>query len=329
MEFYFVIRKVGNFMYLGIDIGGTNVKYGVVNDSGKILDKSIISTYHDKNILLRDIIKVAEKYSKSYSLEGIGVSVPGIVQDGGYLLTGGSIKQLYNVQFKEEIESLTKLPIIVENDANSVAIAEKWIGNAINLKNYICIVLGTGVGGGIVINGELYKGAHGMAGEFGYMIMREFKEVKDIKKISLNQTGAVVGGLYNQYNLNLLKNGDETELNIDAKEIMKRAKDGNQIAINTLNNFYQTIATSIINLISSFDPEVVLIGGGISANEEFIQDLKNKFESIKKQHEDIRYLEGKTIADIKPAKLQNDAGIIGAAYLVRQSLKYKSMNRNN
>lgn len=110
-------------MYIGIDIGGTNIKYGVIDNDGEIIEKSITPTKHNREYIVEKILAITNEYTQRFQIEGVGISVPGIV-DEGYLLTGGAIKELYGFHLQEAIEQGTGLPTIVENDANAVAIAE-------------------------------------------------------------------------------------------------------------------------------------------------------------------------------------------------------------
>lgn len=308
-------------MYVGFDIGGTNIKYGVLDEKGKIIEKAMIETKRKKEEILQELTGIVQCYKKGHEIEGIGISAPGVIQKDGFMTTAGAIHSLYEINLKEEMERRTGLPTAVENDANAAAIAEKWIGNAQELDNYLCIVLGTGVGGGIVINGQVYRGAHGMAGEFGYMMIDDLPASGNIEAVSLNWRGAVVGGLYPQYNKAQRKQDPKAVAVKDAKIIMERAKAGEAIAAAVLDRYYQDLAVGMVNLIGSFDPEVILIGGGISANEEFMQQLVDKIDLLEERHESIRFLKDKTIGKIQPAKLRNDAGMIGAVYQVKQLLE--------
>ncbi|WP_321384426.1 ROK family protein [uncultured Enterococcus sp.] len=310
-------------MYVGFDIGGTNIKYGVLDETGQIIEQAMTETKRRKEDILQELTAIVQRYKKTYEIEGVGISAPGVIQKNGFMTTAGAIHSLYEINLKEEMEKLTGLPTAVENDANAAAIAEKWIGNAQELDDYLCIVLGTGVGGGIVLNGQVYRGAHGMAGEFGYMMIDELPASGNIEAVSLNWRGAVVGGLYPQYNKALRKEEPKAVAVKDARVIMERAKAGEAIAVAVLDRYYQDLAVGMINLIGSFDPEMILIGGGISANEEFMQQLIEKIDLLEERHESIRFLKDKTIGKIQPAKLRNDAGMIGAVYQVKQLLEKK------
>ena len=188
-------------MFIGIDVGGTAIKYGVILRTGEIVKKGQMPTIHEKEKFLQSITALIESLQQDAVIEGVGISAPGIIQKDGTMITAGSIKPLYGINLKLELEKRVKLPVLVENDANAAAIAEKWIGNAQEVANYLCLVLGTGVGGGIVINNQVYRGAHGMAGEFGWMVIDQLPEEGNIEESSINKKTAVVGGLIRLYNL--------------------------------------------------------------------------------------------------------------------------------
>lgn len=307
-------------MFVGFDIGGTTVKYGVLNEQGEILEKAAIKTSYVVEELLGDMEEIVVKAQAKYDIEGIGISAPGIIQKDGYMLTAGAIKPLYGMNLKQALEQRCQLPVSIENDANAAALAEKWIGNAQGIDNYLCMVLGTGIGGGIVLNGEVFRGAHGMAGEFGWMVIDQLPEQGDIEEVSVNKKVATVGGLCYQYNLAQQKNNPQAEPVWDARELFAREAAGEVLATEILAAFFVDLSVTLINLISCFDPEVILVGGGISANEAFTQRLQETLSTVKARHESIHYLEGKTIAPVRTAKLQNDAGMIGAVYQIYQQV---------
>lgn len=192
-------------MYLGIDIGGTTIKYGFIDDKGQVYCKQSIKTIDNRHQFLVNLQTIIEESQRQEPIEGIGISAPGIIDQHGTMITAGAIKSIYGVRLKQELQKITKVPIVIENDANAAAIAEQWIGHAQGIPNYICMVLGTGIGGGIIYQNELIKGTHGMAGEFGWMVIKEINESVDIEAMSLNQRAAVIGGLCSRYNEIMLK----------------------------------------------------------------------------------------------------------------------------
>lgn len=307
-------------MFVGFDIGGTTIKYGVLNEQGEILEKAAIKTNYVVEELLNEMEQIVANAQEKYEIEGIGISAPGIIQKDGFMLTAGAIKPLYGMNLKQALGKRCQLPVAIENDANAAALAERWIGNAQGIDNYLCMVLGTGIGGGIVLNGEVFRGAHGMAGEFGWMIIDQLPEQGDIEEVSVNKKVATVGGLCYQYNIAQKKSNPQAEPVWDARELFAREAAGEALATAILAGFFIDLSVTLINLISCFDPEVILVGGGISANEVFIQRLQESLSEVKSRHESIHYLEGKTIAPVRTAKLQNDAGMIGAVYQIYQQV---------
>lgn len=307
-------------MFIGIDIGGTTIKYGLVDDQGRVSTKNSVQTSHIKDDLIHQLVTIIDNY-KDEEIDGVGISAPGIIQKNGLMTTAGSIHSLYGTNLKMVLEEKVNLPISIINDANAVAIAEKWIGNAKDFENYLCVVLGTGIGGGIVIDGKLFSGAHGMAGEFGWMLIDRLPK-EDIEKVSYNQRAAVVGGLCHQYNLKKhLENLEAEDVGVyDAFEIMNRAKNGEKVAQSVLEQFYTDLSVGLMNLMCNFDPEAILIGGGISENEEFSNQLKQRLEELLSKHESFHRLKNIIQIPIIPTKLQNDAGMIGAVYTLKQFL---------
>lgn len=300
--------------YIGIDIGGTSVKYGLVDENGVVSNKNSFKTKaEDKDGLLSDLLDAVDNMKAIDSnLAGIGVSMPGVVQADGYLTTAGAVKCFYEINLKDILEDKTGLSVKIENDANAAAIAEKWLGSAQGVHDYLSLVLGTGVGGALVINDQIYRGAHARSGEFGWMIVED--DDIDVEMGSLNFRGATVIGLIRRYNQYSDQPVD------DARVIFQRADAGEVLAKSILKSYYHSLAKGIINLEVSFDPATVIIGGGISANTEFIDTLNKTIEEIKKTHNSIKNLD---LPLVKAAKLKNDAGMIGAVYQLINAQKYK------
>ncbi|MHC5248326.1 ROK family protein [Enterococcus sp. LJL90] len=306
-------------MYVGIDIGGTSIKYGLVNVAGQVSQSGKIKTDHSLEGLLNDLTAIITEFQKEEQVEGVGISAPGIIQSDGFMTTGGAIRELYGVNLKELIEKRVQLPIFVENDANAAAIAEQWVGNAQGKMNYLCVVIGTGMGGGIIINDQIYRGAHGMAGEFGFMVTKDVVDANDVEAASLNQTASVIGGICNQYN----KLQPDAEPIFSSEKIMELAEAKDANAVKVMANFYHNLGVGLLNLISCFDPEVVLIGGGISENQQFMENLRSSLTDLETNHQSIKFLMDKTFAEVLPAKLKNNAGLIGAVYQVHKVVQGK------
>lgn len=307
-------------MFISIDIGGTSIKYGVVDRAGNILKQSTIKTIDKKNIFITNIVTIVNSLKDEFEIEGVGICAPGIIKEDGFMVTAGAIKSLYGENIKKEIEEQTGYIVTIANDANAAAIAEKWIGNATNMRNYVCLVLGTGVGGAVVINNQIYAGSNGMAGEFGWTMINELPSEGDIEVATLNKKSAVVNGLCVNYNRkNLLVNPKAKE-SFDAKEVFELEKQGDMIAKEVLTDFFTNLAVGIINVMSSFDPDGILIGGGISNNKEFEERLLKQIKEVKSRHASINHMSQTIETPVLMTKLKNNAGMIGAAFLIKEKI---------
>ncbi len=297
--------------YLSFDVGGTYIKYSLIDTNGNILknDKYITITNREEFLnKIEDIVK-----ENSEKIEGLAFSMPGVIDvDKGYMITGGALYELYDYNFKEELEKRIKIPVEIENDVNCVALAEKWLGNAKENKNFICLTIGTGVGGALFINDKIVRGAKYSAGEFGFMITERLKNTADS---TLSMRGSVRGGLIKSYAKKVNRNWEE----LDGKKIFEYAENGDEIAIETINEFYTNITYSIFNLIVSLNPEKILVGGEISVRKDFIEKIKEKLEEIKSEIVDLKNLE---FPVIERCKFLNDSGKIGALY------NFKLMQKN-
>lgn len=290
--------------YVGIDIGGTSIKYGLVSAAGEIVAQASLPTAIEQEEVLADLAKIVTDFQDAgHDLAGIGVSMPGVVEADGMLTTAGAVKCLTGVNLQTELEERTGLATTIENDANAAAIAEQWLGAAQGIHNYLSLVLGTGVGGALVINDQIYRGAHARSGEFGWMLLDEQHD--ELEDGSLNFQGATVIGLLRIYNLKA-----QTNLT-DAREIFTRAADDELIAQHVLATYFRRLAQGILNLVVCFDPAQVIVGGGISVNPAFRTGLQQAYTELQAEHSSVRDL---TLPDIVPAQLGNDAGMIGAVY---------------
>lgn len=296
--------------YVGIDIGGTNVKYGLIDNKGIVLEKGIRKTSKKLTDLLNDIAIIVSEYQEKQMITGVGISVPGIVRKDGFMVTGGALFDLYGVHLKELLTEKLQLPVAVENDANCAALAEKWQGAGVGLENFISMVVGTGVGGAIVIHDRLYRGANATAGEFGFMLSEPIR-AGDTRMASLSLTGSVQSGVVNRYS------AMTKEENLDGLTVFKKAVAGDEIARITIETFYVRLSEGLYNLSVSFDPEAILIGGAISSDDNFIAELNKRMNAIKLGHPDMVQVK---LPPIIPCYFRNDAGIVGSVYKVLEEL---------
>lgn len=290
--------------YLSLDVGGTNIKYGILNEEGEILYKDKFPTEKNKEKFLETIVNLAEKYKKEENIQALALSMPGVIDTKrGHLITAGALFELYDFGLKDYFEKALGIPVAIDNDVNCVALAEKWLGSGKDSDNFICIAIGTGIGGAIVIDGKLYRGHRFAAGEFGFALSRT-RDDGDTRHASLSLTASTQGGLIRAYK-------KLTGIEINGEEIFDRYQKGEKEATKVFIDFYENLSVGIFNLIYSLDPEKVLIGGAISENKIVMEELQKHVVDIKNAHRDMKNLE---VAKIEPCKFNNDSGIIGALY---------------
>lgn len=284
---------------LGIDIGGTKTKYGIYDILGQELSSNIIDT--ETNDTEKMLKLLSDIIINSSNILGVGISLPGSVDKRtGILTNAGNIPSLQGIKIKEEIEKRTKKSVEIENDANCVALAEKWIGNGIDFKNFICITIGTAIGGAIVINGELYKGENNISGEFGYMIINDpFNAFHTKDYGNLASTRELIAIVSKELNIPNDK--------INGQDIFNMINENDKKIVNIYKSWLKYLAVGIRNLFFILGPEKILIGGGISIQNKLIDDLNEEIKLIlPKEYIDL--------IKIQACKFNNNAGKVGAVY---------------
>ncbi len=308
---------------VGVDVGGTSVKLGIFTLEGKLIKKWEIRTNKENgsDAVLTDIADTIKENltDLSYSIEdciGVGMGVPGSVLPGGYVPICVNLfwKDLYPAKILSE--ALNNLPVVLSNDANIAALGECWQGGAKGYKDVIMLTLGTGVGGGIVVDGKIIEGKHGIGGEVGHLHMNDYEEDRCNcgGKGCLEQIASATGIVKEAKKI--LKN-DSKEFSklrdfgdkLSAKNVLDMAKEGDKLAISVVEKVCRYLGIAIANLAMTTDPDVFLIGGGVSKAGAFLTDKINKYFE--------QYLPlSKNRAKILLATLGNDAGIYGAAKLL-------------
>ena len=286
--------------YGGIDIGGTHIKMGIINEEGKVCLSKNEETAKEREALMQQVKDFLLKHS-DYSIQAVGISTPGIVRTDGYMQTSGAIKCFFHRNMKKEFEEYLNLPVVIENDGKAAACAEKWQGAAKDIDNFVCLTLGTAIGGAIYIHGKLYRGFGGLAGEFGISLAGHQKGHYDEQSFSYH--AATVAGLCRHYSYRV------HERVLDAQEIMIRAKQGDTIAEECLKEFYHSVAVLLMNIAVTIAPEVILIGGGISSNGDVMKNIIADYQQI---CQDYHVLSLVNMPRIQTCYLHNQAGMIGA-----------------
>lgn len=303
----------------GVDVGGTTVKMGLFQTDSVIIDKWEIPTRKElaEDVILSDIADaVHEKLTQHQVLKedviGIGVGVPAAVTGEGF------VKKVANLGWEEkdvkrELEELTGIEVKVANDANVAALGEMWKGGGEGYRSLVMVTLGTGVGGGIILNGQILTGTNGGGGEIGHILANrnETECCGCGKKGCLEQYASATGIVRLAKNI-LAENVRETMLNkedLSAKTVFDAVKAGDEVAIEVAEQFGAYLGYALADLGAVLDPEIFVIGGGVSKAGDII------FTYVKKYYEERTFF---TCKDVKfaLAKLGNDAGIYGAAKLV-------------
>lgn len=280
---------------LVFDFGGSAVKYGVWVEN-ELRQQNRFTTPKDWEEMKKQLLLVFEEAKQNYPIEGVAISAPGAVQEEQGVIGGASaIPYIHEFPIIKSLADLFQLPVAVENDANCAALAEMWLGAAKGIQNLLFVVLGTGVGGAVVANGKIIPGKHMLGGEFGFMLLTETQTFSDLgTAVNLEKRYAKRLGL---------------DQPISAINIFELAQKGDKVAAEEVETFYYYLAKGLFNLQYAFDPELILIGGGISAKEDLIPEIEKQFEKLK---------EVVPIATIMPnlaiCQFKNDANLIGAVY---------------
>ncbi len=313
-------------MFIGIDVGGTGIKAGVVAKNGEILVEKSCPTLpkRDPRIVVDDLIYlihevINESKVNKDSIEGIGIGIPGIADP----INGDVIEcvNLYwrNIPLKEWILEEFDMPIYIDNDASVAALAEFETGSLKGTNNSVLLTLGTGIGAGIIINGKLHSGTHGVT-EFGHTIVGENFYDCTCNRNGCLETFASATALI-KYTKKIINESKEHTIildkvendldKLDAKTIVDAAKEGDKLANRALDRLIKYLKIGLANIIYTIDPELIALGGGLSKAGNFLIDRLTKEVNNFKLFDDV------DIAKIVLAKLGNEAGIIGAAMLCK------------
>lgn len=300
----------------GVDIGGTTIKMGFFETNGKLLDKWEIktNTSNGGEEILSDVAKaidnkLAQEAISKDEVQGVGIGVPGPVCGEG--IVNKCINLGWGVvNVAEELRTLTGLDVKVGNDANVAALGEMWQGGAKGSKDVVMVTLGTGVGGGIIVNGKIVAGANGAGGEIGHITVNP----DEIESCNCGQYGCLeqytsATGIVRMAKRKLAKSDDETTLrkfeSLTAKDVFDEAKAGDGVAKELVDELGEILGSTLSNMACVVNPEVIVIGGGVSkAGSILIATIQEHFkETAHYACRDTRF---------ELATLGNDAGIYGS-----------------
>jgi predicted NBD/HSP70 family sugar kinase len=275
-----------------IDIGGTSIKLGVSEDD-TIVDQESVATPSTLAEFYAVLRQAVARMKQHHAIVGVSVSAPGSVDKKAGVIRGASaIPYIHNFSIVSELVKQFGVPVAIENDANCSTLAEARFGAAKEVANVVGLIIGSGVGGGVVINGQIMHGAHLLGGEFGYMLSTTTGTVSDL--------GTAVN-MAKQYNEAV--SGSQ----VDGKALFALAKTGDEAAKKLLDQMYAVLAKTIFNIQYSIDPDCFVIGGGIANNADLLPNLKHALDKV---------MATVTIAEVRPdirlCAFRSEANLRGA-----------------
>lgn len=307
--------------YIGIDIGGTTIKAGLVNAKGEILAKAKCDTLPERHYseLVKDMYMLCEKLAENYDLDkvkGIGMGCPGSVNGKKGIITYSGNLHFNNVNIIKEFQKYTKIPSFVNNDANCAALGEALFGQGKGAENAILITLGTGVGTGFIVNGKILEGKDGAGAEGGHICIKMSGEKCTCGEKGCWEAYASATGLIRLTKQEMERNPDslmhkaakENGGEIDGRTAFTAYKEGDKAAEKVVKKYVRYISTGLIILVNIFRPDIIMIGGGVSHEGDYFIKM---IERTVRRHS-FGGSRNK-VCPIVRASLGNDAGIVGAA----------------
>ncbi len=316
---------MGNYV-IGIDLGGTNLKAGIVDKGGKITHHLSIKTNYNADSqaisnqifeLIDEIIK--EAHVKKSDIIGVGLGSPGLIdKKGETIIFSPNLPRWRNIPIKLLVTERFSMPCVLENDANAAAWGEKWVGAGKDVNSLVMLTLGTGIGGGIVIDNKLWRGANNVAAEIGHMIIQ-----MDGPKCSCDNNGCIEAyasatAMVRRFK-ELLKSGVSSSLKdsreITAKMINDAAFQGDKASLDVIEETGRYLGIALVNVMHILNPEMIVLTGGMIGSGEL---LMNPIRQVTKQKAfEASYKDTKIVF----SQLGNDAGIIGAAGCLLKELE--------
>ena len=281
--------------FIAIDIGGSATKYAVLDlklnkyDFGKVTSHA-----NDIDKLYKEMKDLITSLQAKFNIKAIGISSPGGVDPRTKYIYGASaLPCIHENDWVLRLEKETGLEIAINNDSNCASLAEVMFGNASEYNNVLCTVIGTGVGGTLIVDKNVLVGSHYQCGEFGFMASRSGDKLRSVSATC--STAALVSRVNKQVSV---QNG---------LEVFKLLDQGNEIVINEVKDYAYDLALFYFNLVHAFDPDIVLVGGAISARLDLIQMIRDQYKAIQSKY-DIDTID----LNLDVCKFGNDSNLFGA-----------------
>lgn len=316
--------------YAGIDLGGTNIAAGIVDENGKMVNSMSIPTnaLRDFREIVYDMAELVKKLCQNQEIpvdeiKAVGIGCPGSIDSEKGVCEYSNNLNMCHADIAGEFRKVLDIPVFLENDANAAALGEYEI-NAKGSKSFVFVTLGTGVGGGVIINGEIFRGFNGVGAELGHTVINVGGEQCTCGRKGCWEAYASVTALIRQTKVAMERHPEsamhkfaQKEGKISGLTSFLAAKEGDKYAGQVVKKYFEYIAEGITNLINIFQPEKLVIGGSISNEGDY---LLNPVKTIVERDDYNKYMPK---AKIEIAKLFGDAGIIGAAIAAKNALNCK------
>lgn len=313
------VKKQKKYL-VGLEFGGTNIKAALFDNKPKIIHKEFQPTHAKRGVesVLKRVKKtihnlINKEKILSNHLMGIGIASPGPLDTKkGIVFNSPNLPGWEKVPLKRVIEREFNVPVILENDTNAIALGEYWMGSGKGVNHLICLTLGTGVGGGIILNGQILHGRDDLGGEIGHMIIE-----KDGLECNCGNRGCLEAfvsatGIVKR-TIQALNKGRESSLlkkrnRLTSELIFNEAKKGDRLSLEIVNETAEYLGIGLANLVNILNPEIIILGGGVSHSGEIL--FKPTLKELKKRafHRGVEHLK------VLPPKLGNSAGILGSIY---------------
>ncbi|WP_080145472.1 ROK family protein [Marinilactibacillus piezotolerans] len=279
---------------LAFDIGGTSVKYAIW-DEDQLKEKGSFFTPDSWDQLKSLLVQTKVSFQERFIIDGVAFSAPGAINQIDRQIEGVSeVPYIHFFPIYDELEAAFGLPVSFENDANCAGLAEIWRGAAVDKSNVLFVVLGTGIGGAIIVNGEIQHGHHLLGGEFGFMLLEGERTFSELG------TAVAMARRYAK-RMNLPTN------EVSGEQVFQLAEAGDQVAKEEVNTFYHYLVKGLYNLAYSFDPEVLLLGGGVSNKPDLIERINDEMDALFSR---LRVPPFRPVIEL--CQFKNDANLIGA-----------------
>ena len=308
-------------MHLGIDVGGTAVKAGLVDDSGRILEILRQRTnVRDLDEFVSALVALVDHFRAQVAVAAIGIGVPGLRSSQTHeFKVSPNIPCLRDVNLERLLGDRLRTPVLTENDANLGAYAEYRCGSARGLENMVCLTIGTGLGSGMILKGELFVGSSGYAGEVGHTVVEPEGRICGCGNRGCLETIVSGTGIVERARTGLAADSSSVLLpiaaDLDAERIFNAAKEGDALALRVFRETGTYLGMACANIINLLNVDMIVIGGGVMASGSILLD--SAIEEARRR----AFADSFRACRITPAQLGPQAGVIGAALFARDHLR--------